>query len=196
LHDSLGQNLSIIKNNADLVLAQEGIPPAAVQHLKAIAQVTSDTIGEVRDLVRNLRPLQIEQFGLTDSIRELAEKVAHSTPVPIQLRIENVDDAIQGAAATHLYRIVQEALNNLTRHSGASRASLSLERDIKSVRLRVSDNGRGFEITPARRGGFGLRNIAERAQMLGGALHLESTPGTGTKLTVEVPIHDRETPEA
>ena len=197
LHDSLGQNLSIIKNNADLALAQTGIPAAAIQHLKAISRVASEAIGETRDLAHNLRPLQVEQLGLTDSIRELAEKVALSTPIPIEFRIENVDDAIRGASATHLYRIIQEALNNLTRHSSASRANLSLERDINCVRLRVTDNGCGFEVKPASlRGGLGLRNMAERAQMLGGSLNIESGPGTGTRLRVEVPIRDMEGPGA
>jgi PAS domain S-box-containing protein len=197
LHDSLGQILSIIKNNAYLALAQPGLAPTVIEHLKAISQSAAGALSEVRDLVHNLRPLQIEQRGVTDSIRELVEKVGQSMPIPLECCIENVDDAIQGPAATHLYRIVQEALNNVTKHSGATRASLSLERDIKCIRLRVSDNGTGFKIEPAApRSGFGLRNIAERAQMLGGSLNIESAPAIGTTLKVEVPIADAESSAA
>jgi signal transduction histidine kinase len=188
LHDSLGQNLSVIKNNVVLALGQTGLAPNAAEYLEAISTVASETIADVRDLVRNLRPLQIEQLGLTDSLRELSERILKSTPIQIDLRIENVDDVIKGPAATHLYRIVQEALNNLIKHAQARRAALSLERDIKCVRLRLSDDGRGFEIKPALQSGFGLRNMAERAQMLGSTLNIESTPGTGTKLKIEVPI--------
>jgi PAS domain S-box-containing protein len=196
LHDSLGQNLSILKNNAYLALAQPGLPPATVEHLNAISQVASDAIAEVRNLAHSLRPLQVEQLGLTDSIRELTEKVAQSTSVHFETRLEDVDDVLQGSSATHLYRIIQEALNNLARHSGARRATISLERDIKCVRLLVSDNGRGFEVKPpAARTGLGLRNMAERAQMLGGSLKIESAPGTGTVLRVEVPVSEVEGPE-
>jgi signal transduction histidine kinase len=143
----------------------------------------------VRNLVRNLRPLQIEQLGLTDSLGELLERVAQSTSLKLESHLENVDDVIKGHAATHVYRIVQEALNNVIKHSGADRARFTLERDIKCVRLHLSDFGVGFDTTRIRRnGGLGLTSIAERSQMLGGSLKLQSTPGTGTDLVIELPI--------
>ncbi|HXT11309.1 MAG TPA: PAS domain S-box protein [Candidatus Angelobacter sp.] len=196
LHDSLGQSLSIIKNKAYLASAQPGLSSAVTEHLNAIFQSASETITEVRQLVRNLRPIQIEQLGLTDSIRELVEKAARSDSMHLDYRVENIDDVIKGNSATHLYRIVQEALNNLFKHSGADRAKLNLERDILCVRLRLEDNGTGFNTEKASvGGGFGLKSIAERAQMLGGKLRLESILGTGTNLTVELPISDtHETP--
>ena len=192
LHDSLGQSLSIIKNRSDLLLKLRALPKPVPLKLNAISKATSDAIEELRSLVRNLRPIQIEQLGLTDSIRERVDTVAQSTSIHLERRIENVDDAIVGPAATQLYRIIQEALNNLIKHSNANRARLSLERDIKCVRLRVSDNGKGFD--PAKvslRAGFGLKNIQERARMIGGTADIESGPGAGTQLVVEVPIsHD------
>jgi PAS domain S-box-containing protein len=189
LHDSLGQNLSIITNKAYLALKQPNLPPMVVEHLNAISQAASETIAEVRRLVLNLRPLQIEQLGLTDSIRELVEKIARSTSMRLEYRVEDIDDAIRGNAATHLYRIVQEALNNLLKHSGAERGSFSLERDVHCIRIRLQDNGRGFDVQRALVGrGFGLKSISERAQMLGGRLEVKSKPGTGTELVVELPI--------
>jgi len=189
LHDSLGQNLSIITNKAYLALKQPGLPPMVIEHLNAISQAASETIAEVRRLVLNLRPLQIEQLGLTDSIRELVAKIARSTSMRLEYRVEDIDDAIQGNAATHLYRIVQEALNNLLKHSGAEHASFTVERDVHCIRLRLQDNGRGFDVQRALVGrGFGLKSISERAQMLGGHLEIKSTPGTGTELVVQLPI--------
>ena len=88
-----------------------------------------------------------------------------------------------------LYRIVQEALNNLMKHSGADRASLKLERDVNCVRFEVTDNGTGFDpdkVLP--RGGFGLKNIYERARMLGGWSRIQSIPGSGARLSVELPL--------
>jgi PAS domain S-box-containing protein len=196
LHDSLGQNLSIIKNHAFLALAQPGLATSVTEHLNSISQFAAETIADVRDLARNLRPMQIEQLGLTDSIRELLERIQQSSSVRFERRIENVDEVIQGGSATHLYRILQEALNNLIKHSGANQAEFRLERDIHCVRLHLSDNGAGFDVErSSHRNGLGLRNIAERAQMLGGSLKIESSPGTGTRLVVEVPIHDEPGPE-
>lgn len=189
LHDGLGQTLSVIKNEAHFALSQAGLPTHAAEHLRAISQSAADAIDEVRNLVRNLRPSQVEQLGLTDSLRELLEKIAQSTSIHFELNIDNVDDVVNGGMATHLYRIVQEALNNLIRHSGAARAIVSLERDINLVRLRVADNGRGFDTTKgARNGGLGLTSIRERTQMLGGTLEIQSAPGSGTELTVILPI--------
>jgi len=193
LHDGLGQSLSIIKNKSDLLLKPRGLPKPVALKLSAISKATSDAIEELRTLVRNLRPIQIEQLGLTDSIRELVDTVAQSTSIYLERRIENVDDAIVGPAATQLYRIIQEALNNLIKHSNANRARLSLERDIQCVRLRVSDDGKGFD--PAKvslRGGFGLKNIQERAGMIGGKANIETGPGAGTELVVEVPLSNDE----
>jgi two-component system sensor histidine kinase UhpB len=192
LHDGLGQTLSLIKNNTHLALGQANVGPRLAVHLNAISQCASEAITEVRSLARNLRPLQLEQNGLTESIRELVEKVAQSSPVQMEVRIEDVDDVIRGSSATHLYRIVQEALNNLTKHSGAGHAQFTLERDIKCVRLRLDDDGRGFE--PGRnpkQPGLGLKHISERAQMLGGFFEIKSVPDSGTRLLVELPIQER-----
>lgn len=192
LHDSLGQNLSIINNKAYLASQQPDLPPTVADNLKTISEAAAETIAEVRQLVLNLRPLQIEQLGLTDSIRELVEKVARSGPISLQYRVEDVDDTLEGNSATHLYRIVQEALNNLLKHSGADHATFALERDIHSLRLRLQDNGRGFNVDRALAGrGFGLKSISERAQMLNGNLRVKSSPGTGTELIVELPVFDR-----
>ncbi len=194
LHDSLGQSLSIIKNCAYLAHGGSGVPQPVLDHLNTISESAASAIDEVRRLVQNLRPIQIEQFGLTDSIRGLVEKVAQSTTIRLQYRIEDVDRTFAGESAVHLYRIVQEALNNLIKHSGARCAELALERDMRCVRLRLADDGAGFEVADApAHGGFGLTSIAERAQILGGAAKIESLPGSGTRLLIEVPISDEKT---
>jgi signal transduction histidine kinase len=165
------------------------LPLVAVEHLNAISSSASSAISELRNLVRNLRPLQIEKRGFSDSIRELVERMTLSASLHVDLRIENVDDEIKGQSAMHLYRIVQEALSNLVKHSGADHARFGLERDIKCIRLRLWDNGRGFDANQAaRREGLGLTSIAERTRMLGGTANIQSTPGAGTRLTIEMPF--------
>ena len=106
--------------------------------------------------------------------------------------IENVDDAVQGAAATHLYRIAQEALNNVLKHSGAQTCNVQLERDVRCVRLSVTDDGVGF--APEARDplhdahGLGMASMFERARILHAQFDLQSAPGHGTAVRVELPI--------
>jgi PAS domain S-box-containing protein len=191
LHDSLGQNLSVIKNRAQLTRQLPSLPPEAARHLEAVERVVSEAIAETRSLAHNLRPLHVEQVGLTDSLGVLIREISQSSDIHFERRLENVDDLFTGSAATNVYRILQEALNNLIKHSQAQAAVVTLERDVRSVRLRVVDDGVGFNPPAVRtRGGLGLNNIKERVNMLGGTLTIQSTPGQGTQLMVELPVAD------
>jgi len=192
LHDSLGQNLSVIKNRSRLARHVAALPAEADHHLEAIERVVSTAIHETRSLAHNLRPPHIEQIGLTDSLEGLIQEVSQSGPIRYHHRLEGVDSFFEGDAATNMYRIVQEALNNLTKHSCASEASVTLERDIHCVRLQIADNGVGFDSSATgTMGGLGLTSIQERVHMLGGRLEIRSRPGEGTRLIVEVPISER-----
>ncbi len=187
LHDGLGQNLSLIRNRMMLALELPGLAPEVVEHLHAVAEIASDCVSEVRNLSQNLRPIQIEQLGLSQALNSLVERVRDSTTMQIECRIEDVDDVLQGEAATHLYRICQEALNNVLRHSQARRATLSLERDVGMLHLDVRDDGVGFDPAGGNDGnGLGLTSMRERAQMLGGTLDVRSAPGRGTHLQVNL----------
>jgi PAS domain S-box-containing protein len=189
LHDSIGQNLSLITNQAHLARADGAVPPGISERLEAISRFTSDAIAEVRNLVRNLRPVQIEQVGLTDSVRELIERVFNASGLKVRSRIENVDEVLSGPAATHVYRILQEAIHNIIKHASATNVTLELERDIRSIRLRIVDDGVGFKVAVAtRKGGLGLTSISERAAILGGVAQIVSNPREGTRMLVEIPI--------
>jgi PAS domain S-box-containing protein len=186
LHDSLGQNLSIIKSRAHLATQQ---PTLATGHIEAIERIASEAIDETRSLAHNLRPTHIEHAGLTASLQELVREVSQSSQVRFERRVENVDGIFKGEAATNVYRMVQEGLNNLIKHSQARQAVVTVERDIRAVRLRISDDGVGFDTSEEGKGqGLGLTSISERVRMLGGKLKIESTPGHGTQLAIELPI--------
>jgi PAS domain S-box-containing protein len=188
LHDSLGQSLSMIRNRTHLARNHEA-RPAVDTELVAIERLVVDAIAEVRGLAQNLRPLHIEQLGLTGSLAELLIEVQQATSVRIEHHLEDVDDVLKGDDAAHVYRILQEALHNLVKHSEAGHASVQLERDVRCVRLRVDDDGRGFD--PAAPGrGIGLTSMAERAHLLGGRLVVESEPGRGTRVHMELPLTD------
>jgi two-component system sensor histidine kinase UhpB len=195
LHDSLGQNLSLIKNRIQLALTGAELPASAVNHIEAASKLMADCLNEVRNLAHHLRPLPIERVGLTDSLGALAQEVAESAAIRVENRLENVDDLFVGEQATMLYRILQEALNNLVKHSRATAASVTLERDLHCVRFKIQDNGKGFDkglvIGPHRiRTGIGLTSIDERVRMLGGSLDISTGPGQGTVLQLEIPLHE------
>lgn len=192
LHDSLGQSLSMIRNRTHFARSHDA-RPAVDTELVAIERLVVDAIAEVRSLAQNLRPLHIEQLGLTGSLVELLREVQQATSIRIEHHLEDVDDVLNGDDAAHVYRILQEAMHNLVKHSEATRASVQLERDVRCVRLRVDDDGRGFD--PAAPGrGIGLTSMAERAHLLGGGLVVDSEPGHGTRVRMELPLTDAPAP--
>jgi PAS domain S-box-containing protein len=185
LHDSVGQHLLLVRNRAQLV-AEAELPPAAAAHVAAIRDLAAQAIAEVRQISHDLRPHQLDHLGLTRALQALCAAAAGSAEMELAYGIDEVDDLFAADDATHLYRIVQESLNNIFKHSAARAAWVRLERSGATARLTVEDDGRGFLVPsgagPA--GGLGLGNIAERARILGGVLRIDSAPGRGTVVTL------------
>ncbi len=196
LHDSLGQSLSVIKNRAQLALEQSACLPAAEVQLQGILRVTTDAIAEVRGLAHNLRPLHLEQLGLSGALQQLLDQFSESSQLQLDVRLEPIDDAIPAAQVTHVYRLMQEALNNINRHAQATRVSVRVERDVHVVRIFIADNGCGFDTGTRSGNGLGLSSMTERAHMLGGSMKMSSAPGMGTELLIELPVMDHHTQDA
>jgi PAS domain S-box-containing protein len=193
LHDSLGQNLLLVKNRLQLALSRADIPEEPRKQLAGVLDLATDAIGEVRQISHDLRPYQLDALGLTGALKTMIENAAGATSVVFQHKLEPVDDVITGDAATNLYRAAQECVNNILKHADARLVRVALERDIHHVRLWIADDGRGFEIgangggAPGR-GGLGLKNIAERVRILGGTLTVDSQPGKGTRIEALIPV--------
>ena len=188
LHDSVGQNLSLIKNRALLMMQQAELSPAITRHAASLEQLATEVISEVRAVAQNLRPLHIDELGLTSVVDSLLEKVNESGALQIEKRLENVDDALTGEAATHVFRIIQEAINNVIKHARASLCRVTLERDIHCIRLSIADNGGGFDVAASHGRGLGLASLQERCRMLSATLKLNSIIGSGTTIHVEYPV--------
>ncbi len=188
LHDSLGQDLLVIRNRALLGL-KEDLPDSAHDQLDQISAVASQAINDVRAISYNLRPYQLDRLGLTKAISSIASALDHSCPVRFNMDLEPIDDAISKEHAIHVYRIVQEGINNILKHAGATDATVTLGVVDSTVRLTIKDNGRGFTREPGNvPGGFGLVGISERARVLGGTATVESAAGSGTTLVVVIPV--------
>ncbi len=192
LHDSLGQNLLIIKNQ--LFLAEKNADAdARSAQLHEISQTVTQTIEEVREISYNLRPYQLDRLGLTKAIQALLKKVGDSGSVRIRSGIANIDGVFPPENEINFYRIAQECLNNILKHSDAARACIDIERTDSQVRMSIEDDGRGFDYPrmmsnrePSR--GFGLTSLGERVRILGGRFECVSTPGQGARLIFEIPI--------
>ncbi|HXJ58391.1 MAG TPA: two-component regulator propeller domain-containing protein [Verrucomicrobiae bacterium] len=189
LHDSLGQNLLVIKNRAALALTQRDDPQKMAEQVGEVSAMTSAAIREVRDIAQNLRPFQIDELGLTKSIAAVARKLGDASGIEFRTDLDDIDGALPPEFEINFYRIVQECLNNVAKHSQAKTASIVLRREQRTLRLTVQDDGRGFA---ARREGhseargFGLKNITERARTMGGEVRIKSSPGEGTRVEVTI----------
>jgi signal transduction histidine kinase len=128
---------------------------------------------------------------LTKAVEGMVRTVSSASGIHITSKVDNIDDAFPKDQRINFYRIVQESLNNIMKHSHATEAEVRVTRDGKQITLSIRDNGLGFNpaIRPSKGGksGFGLTGMQERADLLRGEFHLNSTPGQGTVMTVEFP---------
>lgn len=192
LHDGLGQDLLVIKNRALLGLQDSAITPPAVEQLGEISRLASQTLGEVREISHNLRPFQLDRLGLTKALQAMAAAVSRASGIPIETELEPVDGLLPQPLEIHFYRIAQELLNNIVKHSHAASARLEAKCRAQKIILAVEDDGCGFDVVPLSqlpaRQGMGLTDIAERVRILGGTWRCDSRPAAGTRSTVEIPI--------
>lgn len=192
LHGSVGQNLMVIKNRAELGMATVARGSEAATQLRAISEVCTSALDQTRRIAHDLGPRHLQQIGLTEAVDAMIDRVAGSTGIQFDRKLEPVDDLFKGEAAINIYRIVQEALNNVMKHARASGARVELLRDVSHVELKVCDDGCGFETESSHRrrcrNGLGLVEIGERARILGGKLDVQSGRGQGTILSVSIPV--------
>lgn len=191
LHDSLGQNLSVIKNQSQLLLLRNEISPDLRAQVEAISNMTSLVIADMRRISQDLHPYQLDHLGLTGALDALVETAGNASTIAFQKRFEPVDDLFSREGAASLYRIVQEGINNILKYSGAKNSRVTLERDVKEALLVIEDDGCGFKPGETRQG-MGLKNMAERARILGGRLKIDSSPGHGVRIELAIPISPRE----
>jgi signal transduction histidine kinase len=158
--------------------------------LTDIAEMAGQTVEEVRIIARALRPYQLDSLGLTRALQALVRQVADANNLEMELNVTPIDGALSPSAEMNVYRILQEVLNNVVRHAHATRLRVLVERSDQIIRILVQDNGCGFDSrmpSPTGNGGFGLRGIQERLQLLNGRWHLQSQPGSGTQIRIEIP---------
>lgn len=165
----------------------------AKEQFAEITTSATHAIEEVREIAYNLRPYHLDRLGLTSTLEAMIEKVATVSGIHFTAEIAPLDGLFSKEDEMNLYRIIQESLNNIVKHSQATEAQVEITRDTSGVYLTIHDNGRGFDpeamtSNELRRRGFGLTGIAERLRMLGGTQKIHSGPGQGTTVTIKIPL--------
>src|SRR6185503_12424023 len=190
LHDSIGQSLLIIKNRAYLGLHNERGAPAAREQLEEISESVSSALQEVRAIAQDLRPPQMERVGLTTTLEEMLARVTTASDIDFTYQVAALDGVFSPAAEINFFRVVQESINNIIKHSEATSAKVEITRTADVVLMEVADNGKGFVPNEARANGagrsFGLSGMAERVRMLEGDFSIQSAPGSGTTIRVRI----------
>ncbi|MFZ1701913.1 MAG: two-component regulator propeller domain-containing protein [Pyrinomonadaceae bacterium] len=188
LHDGLGQSLLIIKNRAALGL-NANVKERADEQFDEIQESVTDALSEVRVIAHNLRPLHLERLGLTSTIEEMIEQVDEASTIEINCDIAPVDDLFTKENEINFYRIVQECLNNIVKHSNSTKASVEVSVEAQHIILSITDNGSGFDTEEVnKRRGLGLNGLEERLKILGGTITVESSLGNGTTVLVDITL--------
>ena len=175
LHDSVGQQLTLIKKKAQNADHDE------------ISALTHKALEEVRGISRGLYPAVLKQLGLTESIEQLIYDLDEETNMFFSADIKNIDDLLNEKESLNFYRFIQESFNNIVKHSQATSVDVTIKRRSRGFTAKIEDNGIGFSVSEKeKQNSLGLKTLSERIRILGGTLTLESTPNGGTRIIADI----------
>jgi PAS domain S-box-containing protein len=193
LHDSVNQTLASAKFRMETVEEKlQATQPAAWRETLKARTLLERAMNEVRRISRNLRPSELDDLGLIPAVRSLCSDFSERTGLPVELDIQQLPIRLSTALELDLYRIIQEALNNIERHAKATRASLRVVRNSEWLQLAIRDDGCGFDPQAAgslrsRRPGMGLMDMQERAAFNGAQWRVITAPNAGTEILIQIP---------
>jgi PAS domain S-box-containing protein len=191
LHDEAGQALTSIKLGLNLLEREVGDPLAVHERLTEMEKLTDQVMENLHNLAIDLRPASLEYLGLINALQQYLSSIKKNNDIKVEFESLGIDKRLPIEIEITLYRIVQEAVTNILRHARASLVDVLVERRDKKLVAIIEDNGVGFNPAIYRRTGhLGLFGMRERAEMFGGRLVIESKPGSGTTVFVEIPYDD------
>ncbi|MCC5926594.1 MAG: PAS domain-containing protein [Bacteroidetes bacterium] len=197
LHDGLGQLLTAAHLNLDLV--EQNLDKDTVRardDIRRAKELITTTIREVRNISQNLRPAVLDDFGLVPAVRNLCDEFRRTGMLNVQFSEYEMLEHYSPGIEIVVFRVCQEALNNIVRHAGASEASIDLYNRESHILIVIQDNGQGFDTSKITQSGTGsgLINIKERVELLGGSIQIESRINEGTEIIIEIPLKQRVNP--
>ena len=186
LHDEVGQALgALLVDIGRLSTALSGDRPEVKAQLDNLKSVAERTFQSVRNIALLLRPSMLDDLGLAAALEWQGREVSRRSQIEVSVEADSIPEVLPDEYKICIYRLVQEALNNAVRHSGARNATVAVERSADTIVVRVTDDGHGFD--PGRSRGMGILGMEERVKRLGGTLSVESHPGKGTAVIAELP---------
>jgi len=189
LHDSLGQNLIVLNN--DIIKYSNSYPADSreFEELNKINILLTESVDELRNISSRIYPHKIEKLGLQKSIESMAENAFESSAVKLNLSVGKIDKIFNKEIELNIYRIVQECINNILKHSMAKEANINIQFASGNLTGEISDNGTGFNVKKVNdETGFGLSNIRNRTFSSGGTIKIDSKPNSGTKIKFIIPL--------
>ena len=194
LHDSTAQELIIVLHQVEGLLQNKAkLPLSEAKDLWGVHEQIKGILQEVRYFGRDLRPSILDDLGLRAALEWLVEQLETEHKVECHLTVVGEERRLPSEAEVMIFRVVQEAIRNIGKHSQASRAEVTVKFEQKEIIITVKDNGIGFQLSESvgdltRAGKLGLAGMQERVQLLGGSLSMQSEPGKGTTIVVKAPV--------
>lgn len=188
LHDDVNQRLGLLTIELDQ-LRESGGGKAWSDSVDAIARKARDLSGDVHAMAHRLHPIKLQYLGLVPAIREICQEVALRHGIDVDVEAQALQGQLAADAKVSIYRVIQEALQNIVKHSSADQVCIRIEEEIGRFVVVVSDNGHGFDpgsLPPGK--GLGLASMRERLRLVHGTLRVESKPGAGAKIAISVPL--------
>ncbi|MCI0563456.1 MAG: sensor histidine kinase, partial [Nitrososphaera sp.] len=179
----------LVKNRAQM--GAQSDDPKARRQFEQISSLVSAVLKSVRQISHDLRPPELDQLGLTETLRSLHESVRDSTTITVSEHLENIDGMFPKESEINVVRIVQEGLNNILKHSAATEVLSNISIQDGTVIILLHDNGKGFDvkgINKQQKAGLGLTNIRERVRILGGTFAIDSSPVKETAVEIHIPL--------
>ncbi|HEY7285763.1 MAG TPA: PAS domain-containing protein [Vicinamibacterales bacterium] len=187
LHDDMGQKLALLTIDIDQLGRRGTLSNEAAEHVRQVSDRAAEIASDMHRLSYQLHPTKLEALGLVPSIQSVCRDVSNQHAVLVEFRHQFVPPDLDPEISLCLFRIVQESLRNVVRHSGARRALVRVSGSKGELHLHIADQGRGFDVEEMSRAGLGLLSMRERVKFVGGDIVIRSAPGTGTRIGVRVP---------
>jgi signal transduction histidine kinase len=192
LHDGLGSMLSGVKHSFSAMKNQLVLTGPESEKFHSNIDKLNDSIKELRNVSHSMASESLLKYGLENSLRDHCQYISQSGELAISFEALSTSEmSLTDEQSFHIFRIVQELLQNIIRHSGASHAILQLSYNQRRLYITVEDNGRGFEWGDTSKKGMGLKNIESRVKILHGRLDYKTAPGKGTSVMVEIPCEEK-----
>lgn len=187
LHDGVGQLMSAARMNLESVVKELGALPAEkLEKLDRVVSLVDEGCKEVRTVSHSMMPNALLKKGLGSALQDFIQKIDQQV-IKTSLHIEGMQDRLQPEVESVLYRIIQECVTNVIKHSGANQLDIVLLRDENNIDVTIEDNGKGFRVDEVSQG-IGLQNIRARVQYLKGSIDIDSAPGRGSFIGIHIPV--------